>query len=474
MDPTTNRINLSSGGGSEQFILQLDTTDTTNPSQTYDAIGVDYNSNGDIFLAGYTAVPNTSDLRSTICKINKTGTAVEWSKEFNQTGHEDYGQDIRVARNESGEPVYFCGRTGNYVTHGSGSFSDCTLKKFADNGTTLWEVQWGHSSYYDVWNFMDIDNSNNIYLTGNIYPWQSGIGASKFNSSGVNQWGIKKEMAQTESCDNLAVNASNGDCWLAGRDNQPSTTRGWVGHYNTSGARVNSWFFSNGQAMMYGIDTDASGNVYIMMDNNSSWSGTSGTISGHSGSILQYKGSNSTWTWAMQSGGSSGYSYGYGLCCDKSVSQGDVYGLHHADTLLTGTSHRGIYVIRRSYAGSTIWSRMFSKSNSYVTTWAGAGNIRCDGEYIYICGNDGRTGTGARPYVIKYPVDGSVTGTFGDWTITAMTDGQSSYHAHDNNFIGSWSISNASEYSVTYGQSSQTKLDVESAGTAIIDNKENI
>ena len=32
MDPTTNRISLCSGGGSEQFILEFNTSSTGNPT----------------------------------------------------------------------------------------------------------------------------------------------------------------------------------------------------------------------------------------------------------------------------------------------------------------------------------------------------------------------------------------------------------------------------------------------------------
>lgn len=470
MDPTTNRINLCSGGGSEQFILEMDTSDTTDPSGPVYAEGIDYNSNGDIFVVGYSNAARVSGDVSTVCKVNKTGTAVEWSKEYDKNGHTDYFSVVRCNRDESGEPIYVGGTSGNYVTHSTGSHADAVLKKFADNGTTLWEVEWGNTAY-DAFRCIEFDSSgSNFYCTGTAYPWQSGIAASKFNTSGAHQTGRKVEMATTESSHNITVDNSD-DVWWGGIDNNTSSSS-WVGHYNSSLNRQNSWKFSAGSTLLYGLDADASGNVYVMVDNNNSWSGTSGTISGNSGTILQMN-ANGNWTWALTSGGSSGANYGYGLACDKTVSQGDVYGMSHASTVLTGTSHTGIYVIKRGYSGSTIWSRMFTKSNGYVTFSGGNQSIRCDGEFLYICGTH-QSGSVVRPFVIKYPVDGSATGTYGDWVITAMTDGQNNYRAHDNNFLSSWSFWGGGEYNVTYDQTSQTVEDVEATGTATLGNKENL
>ena len=64
-----------------------------------------------------------------------------------------------------------------------------------------------------------------------------------------------------------------------------------------------------------------------MIDNNSSWS----SISGYSGTIMQYNNSSSAWSWGMVSGGT-GNNYGYGVCCDKTVANGDVYGYSHGFT----------------------------------------------------------------------------------------------------------------------------------------------
>ena len=50
----------------------------------------------------------------------------------------------------------------------------------------------------------------------------------------------------------------------------------------------------------------------------------------------------------------------------------------------------------------------------------------------------------------------------------------SNYHAHDNNFLSSWSFWAGGEYSVTYDQTSQTVQQTEATGTITTGNKENL
>ena len=140
MDPTTNRINLSSGGGSEQFILELDTNTSVNPTGDIYLSGVDFDSSGNAVVVGQTYTETTNSIPvALICKINKTGTSVDWSKTFSKSGEPDNLMAVRVNRSESGEPIYASGDSGTYVTHLTGSFTDATLKKFAQDGTTTWQ-----------------------------------------------------------------------------------------------------------------------------------------------------------------------------------------------------------------------------------------------------------------------------------------------------------------------------------------------
>ena len=79
-----------------------------------------------------------------IWKTNKTGTSVEWSKYFDYTGHSDTANCCRVNRNESGEPVYMSGSSGNFVTYTTGSYADAQIYKFTtSSGTTTWRTAFG-------------------------------------------------------------------------------------------------------------------------------------------------------------------------------------------------------------------------------------------------------------------------------------------------------------------------------------------
>ena len=459
MDPTTNRISLCSGGGSEQFILEFDTSSTANPTGNIYTYSIDYDSDGNFYMSGYSDAEASGQQYSTAWKVNKTGTSIEWTKNFDYTGHAEALECCRVNRNESGEPVYMSGTAGNFVTYTTGSYADAQLYKFTSSGTTTWRQAWGGGGY-DTWKGMDFDSSDNVYLTGTNYPWQSGIALVKKNSSGATQWHIKKDNSTTESSGYVAVDSNDNVFW-AGIIHNPGD--GWVGKYTTAGARTTSWTISNSQDLLYGMDIDASNNLYVMIDNNNTWS----SISGYSGTIMQLN-QNGNWTWALVSGGT-GNNYGYGVACDKSVANGDVYGYSHAANGQFGlTAGGGVYVCKRSYAGSHQWSRLFYKTTGTVNFSGGYPSIRCDGEFIYLCGNQQGTGrTYYRPFVIKYPVDGSVTGSFGDWRIETLTSGSNGYYAYDNNYLSSWSIGAGYESNTGTNGSDKTVNTVESTGNMI-------
>ena len=465
MDPTTNRISLCSGGGSEQFILEFDTSSTANPTGNMDAYGIDHDSDGNFYICGYSDAEVSGQQVSVVWKTNKTGTSVEWTKQYDYSGHSDIMESVKVNKNESGEPVYVSGTSGNFVTYTTGSYADAQLNKYTSSGTTTWRTAWGGGGA-DDWNGFDFDSSNNVYLTGQNYPWQSGIALVKKDSSGASQWHIKKDNNTTESSNHVVVDSS-GNPWWAGTIHNPGD--GWVGKYTSAGARTSSWTMSYSQDLLYAMDIDASDNVYIMIDNNSSWS----SISGYSGTIMQYNNSSSTWSWAMVSGGT-GNNYGYGVCCDKSVANGDVYGYHHAaNGQFNSQTNGGVYICKRSYAGSHQWSRLFYKTTGYTSFDSQGPSIRCDGEFVYLCGSFQVTGqSNYRPFVIKYPVDGSITGTFGEWKIEELTPGSNGYYAYDNNYISSWSIGNGYESNTSTNGSDQTVQSTEYSGNMITGNKE--
>ena len=174
----------------------------------------------------------------------------------------------------------------------------------------------------------------------------------------------------------------------------------------------------------------------------------------------------------MVSGGT-GNNYGYGVCCDKSVANGDVYGYQYAAANQFGNTYHGVYVIKRSYAGNVQWSRLFHKTNGSVTFGGGSPAIRCDGEFVYLTGRFTLPGGSVqRPFAIKYPVDGSVTGTFGDWKIDTLTSGSNGYYAYDNNYLSSWSLGGGYESNTSTNGSDKTVNTVESTGNMITGDKE--
>jgi len=130
MDPTTNRISLCSGGASETFILEFETSSTNNPSGNDVASSVDYGSTGDIYIAFTTNTTNSNgDTDAGLSKLDKTGTNISWGLKWDWSGEADTALIVKVTRNDN-DYVYLGGASGDSVGYQSGSRQSCAIKKF--------------------------------------------------------------------------------------------------------------------------------------------------------------------------------------------------------------------------------------------------------------------------------------------------------------------------------------------------------
>ncbi len=176
---------------------------TGDPSSPFD-MTVDINSN--IFVTG----PN--DNNYALFKINPDGT-LSWNKFYN------YSADIpRAVITDNLGNSYVTGETGNPGF--PFSYSITTLK-YDPNGNEQWVKNYNGGSIpdgYQGYN-IDVDNSANIYVTGNIYS-TSNIATIKYNTNGTLQW-AKSYNGPSSSADiSCAVGVDgNGNTYTAGTSN---------------------------------------------------------------------------------------------------------------------------------------------------------------------------------------------------------------------------------------------------------------
>jgi len=177
--------------GTKQWTKQLGT------SSNDIAYGVTLDSSDNIYLTGTTGGGldgNTSAGSDDIflVKYNSSGTK-QWTQQLgNLNGTVDYGYGVTV---DSSDNIYVTGYTqGRFDgTTNSGGY-DIFLVKYNSSGTYQWTQQLGTASG-DYANEVNIDSSENIYVTGLTYGGLDGntnsggsdIFLVKYNSDGVKQ-----------------------------------------------------------------------------------------------------------------------------------------------------------------------------------------------------------------------------------------------------------------------------------------------
>jgi len=164
---------------------------STNWFRTYNGTGnlddageiVKIDNTGNTYVCGWSeAGVNNQDIVT--IKYNSAGI-VQWTARFNGAGSENDRPEDMIIDNSGN--VYICG--GSYG--GSNSSFDAILLKYNSAGTLQWNKSYNGSGAIDQFNAITMDNTGNIYVTGNTY---SSLSSSfdcitiKYNSAGVSQW----------------------------------------------------------------------------------------------------------------------------------------------------------------------------------------------------------------------------------------------------------------------------------------------
>jgi gliding motility-associated-like protein len=182
--------------------------------------------------------------------------------------------------------------SGSHQTNLSGSM-DGFIAKFSANGTKMWSSYYGGSNT-DLVNDCKYDKKGNIYFTGDtksldaistpgshqfVYGGGSDCFLTKFDTSGVRQWGTYYGGANSEDASSVCID-KNGDIYLGGETQANSNAIATPGsHQATYGGGTFDMFlvkFNSGGirqwATFYGgigedrgsiVSSDGSGNVFI-------------------------------------------------------------------------------------------------------------------------------------------------------------------------------------------------------------------
>jgi hypothetical protein len=294
MNSTTEKDNAAVGQPPEHLDLQTwknrslirETNATTNNTtkqwlkqfgtDTYDqSYDIATDSKDNIYLTGATlgdlAGANTISYDTWVAKYDSNGDRL-WIKQFGFfESNESYG--IAIDKNDN---VYLAGYTYDNLAGTSAGSSDAWVAKYDSNGDRIWIEQFGSSSS-DFSNDIAIDNSGNLYLTGDTYGNLAGTNAgssdawvAKYDSNGDRVWIEQFGSSSSDVFNDIAID-SNDNIYLTGTTtgdlagtNANSSYDAWVAKYSSNGDRIwieqfgfSAWDFSDGIAI------DSNDNIYL-------------------------------------------------------------------------------------------------------------------------------------------------------------------------------------------------------------------
>lgn len=217
---------------------------------------------GNVYVAGSSDVTNTGIDYATI-KYNSSGT-VQWVQRYNGT---DNGDDIvhSMVIDDSGN-VYITGES-----EGTNTEVDYLTIKYNTNGIQQWTARYdGTGESYDYAYSVAVDDYGNVIVTGSSGDDETDDDyiTIKYNSAGVQQWYRRYDGTGNDDDVAYAVVVDNsGNVYVTGESYSNNNTYDYATiKYNSSGTR--QWVTSyngtgNGNDYAYSLVVDGLSNVYV-------------------------------------------------------------------------------------------------------------------------------------------------------------------------------------------------------------------
>jgi hypothetical protein len=336
-------------------------------------------------------------------------------------GSADYDSGSAIAVDASGN-IYVTGRSettwGSPVSpHAGGVWYDAFVAKLNSSGTLQWNTFLG-SDTLDNGNDIEVDGSGNVYVTG--YSWDSwgtpinplnfssDAFVAKLDSSGVLQWNTFMGAEDDDRGSAIALDSS-GNIYVGGYSlmswGSPIDPHAgglyvydvFVAQLNSSGVRQwNTFLGSSGDDYCNGITLDASGNVYVTGDSDTSWGAPINAHAGGDDSFVAKLNSSGVRQWNTFMG-SSGSDSSWSAVVDGS---GNIY-VVGSSTATWGSpvdayvGGNDAFVAKLNSSGVLQWNTFIGSSN-----WDGGSDIALDpsGNVYVLGGSNASWGTPENPY----------------------------------------------------------------------------
>jgi hypothetical protein len=327
-----------------------------------------------------------------IVKYDSSGN-VMWSQSIGGIDNDVATSIVTDAADNMYVSGYFVSPAIQFGTHvlANSGYTSFFIVKYDPSGNVVWAKSATGSG---IANGLSIDNSGNVYVTGNFNSAQItfdttalannggwDIFVTKYDTNGNVLWAKSSGSVNDEKGQSIAVNAA-GDAFITGQFCSPSVSIGsavltnpggtvgygdfFIAKYDASGNPV--WAKSAGGEgnfwdSGYGISTDDNGNAYVIAEFCSPTVTVGGFVLTNLGAsnnnifIAKYD-SNGVAVWAKSLGLSQ--NHGFGIDTDAS---GNVYAISNFagqinldGTTLNFSSGYDIFIVKYDTQGSVVWA----------------------------------------------------------------------------------------------------------------------
>jgi len=370
---------------------------------------------GNVFVTGYSQNGgldnNTSSGLNDIILVKHDSSGVkQWTRQIGTSIHEE---GYAIATDSNGN-VYVAGRTSGILGSSRVGWYDAFVIKFDNAGNQQWVRQFGSTGLDEAW-FVAVDNSDNIYITGDVngsldgmsYAGGMDIFLVKYDSAGNKIWSDQIGTAGNDYGGSIAF--SDGHVYVSGMtsgglDGQISngSSDTFVMKYDAAGNRI--WTRLVGTAGAEGggsIVFDGSGNYYVAATTDGAID-SNGNFGGNDVFLIKYNSAGNK-QWTQQFGTSLNDVAGI----ITSDNNGNLYVTGYTEGSLDNNSHAGsndVFLIKYDSAGNKQWTQQLGTTSSDTP-----GGITSDSNgNVYVSGStngslDGNTSAGGQDlFVVKF------------------------------------------------------------------------